>query len=132
MIDAALIAQIEGLPIHKAMRVGDAAFTAHDRAVIEAAYVSLFDKELRECSCRHILTDAALEIMAAFKIKSTMKRNYIMKAGALIWVDGNPYSNANITDKIAKKWCKAHPMEVVDYFQEYPVLESKEDDNKTD
>lgn len=121
-MDATLIATLEALPIDKALRMGDAAFTTEDKAVINTALISIRGKGVKDCSCRNRYADALVELYAELGIKrrKTMK-NYELKAGRLIWVDNTPYSNANLTDEIAEKWRKMHENEMDVYFHIYPT-----------
>lgn len=121
-MDATLIATLEALPIDKALRMGDAAFTTEDKAVINTALISIRGKGVKDCACRNRYTDALVELYAelGIKRKKTMK-NYELKAGRLIWVDNTPYSNANLTDEIAEKWRKMHENEMDVYFHRYPT-----------
>jgi hypothetical protein len=121
-MEASLIATLEALPIDKALRMGDAAFTTEDKAVINTALISIRGKGVKDCACRNRYTDALVELYAelGIKRKKTMK-NYELKAGRLIWVDNTPYSNANLTDEIADKWRKTHENEMDVYFHRYPT-----------
>lgn len=121
-MDATLIATLEALPIDKALRMGDAAFTTEDKAVINTALISIRGKGVKDCACRNRYTDTLVELYAELNIKrkKTMK-NYELKAGRLIWVDNTPYSNANLTDEIAEKWRKMHENEMDVYFHRYPT-----------
>lgn len=121
-MDATLIATLEALPIDKALRMGDAAFTSEDKAAINAALISIRGKGVKDCACRNRYTDALVELYAELNIKrkKTMK-NYELKAGRLIWVDNTPYSNANLTDETAEKWRKTHENEMDVYFHRYPT-----------
>lgn len=121
-MNASLIATLEALPIDKALRMGDAAFTTEDKAAINAALISIRGKGVKDCACRNRYTDALVELYAELGIKrrKTMK-NYELKAGRLIWVDNTPYSNANLTDEIAEKWRKMHENEMDVYFHRYPT-----------
>lgn len=121
-MEATLIATLEALPIDKALRMGDAAFTSEDKAVINTALISIRGKGVKDCTCRNRYTDALVELYAELGIKrrKTMK-NYELKAGRLIWVDNTPYSNANLTDVIAEKWRKMHENEMEVYFHRYPT-----------
>jgi hypothetical protein len=121
-MEASLIATLEALPIDKALRMGDAAFTTEDKAVINTALISIRGKGVKDCACRNRYTDALVELYAELGLKKrkTMK-NYELKAGRLIWVDNTPYSNANLTDEIAEKWRKTHENEMDVYFLRYPT-----------
>jgi hypothetical protein len=121
-MEASLIATLEALPIDKALRMGDAAFTSEDKAVINTALISIRGKGVKDCACRNRYTDALVELYAELGLKKrkTMK-NYELKAGRLIWVDNTPYSNANLTDEMAEKWRKMHENEMDVYFHRYPT-----------
>lgn len=121
MIDDSLIERLRAMPIDKAVTTGDGVFSREDKAAIEVAYFSIKGKAIRKCSCRHRYVDALMEIFTELNIKplKTMKK-YIMKAGFLIWLDDEPLTPANITDKKAAKWCKLHPDRVAEVFSQYP------------
>lgn len=119
-MNESLISKMESLPLEAAVRAGDSVFSQADKAAINAAYSDLFSKNVKDCSCGHRYIDAAMEIIAALKIKSrSMNRKYELKAGRLIWVDNNPYSNANLTDEVSAKWCAEHPDLIAINFQRW-------------
>lgn len=131
MIDNALKLRLKSLPLAAAVRAGDSVFTSEHRDAIDKAYFALFGNVVKKCRCKHRYADAAIEIINALKLKTDTTMKYELKAGRLIWVNNNPYSNANLTDKIAKKWCEQHPEEVDKFFQRHdekkivdnPILE---------
>ena len=120
-MNEALIRQIEALPIERALSVGDSALTTEDKAVIDTAYLAIRGKAVKRCSCKNRYTDALMELRLELGIKKrTPMKNYELKAGRLIWIDGNPYSNANLTDEVAERWRRSHSEHVETYFQRYP------------
>ena len=131
MIDKTLIDKIKAMPTDRAVTMGDVVLTKEDKAAIDAAYFSIKGKAIRKCSCRHRYADALMEIITELNIKP--KKNmtkYEMKAGRLIWLDDEPLTPANITDKKAAKWCKLHPERVAEVFSRYPEPKTKDDESE--
>lgn len=131
MIDKTLIDKIKAMPTDRAVTMGDGVLTKEDKAAIDAAYFSIKGKAIRKCSCRHRYADALMEIITELNIKP--KKNmtkYEMKAGRLIWLDDEPLTPANITDKKAAKWCKLHPERVAEVFSRYPEPKAKDDESE--
>lgn len=131
MVTEALIQQIKALPIGKALSLGDDVFSKEDKAVIEAAFSSIKGKRIKKCSCRNRYTDAAMEVVTALKIKpKKYNPKFVLKAGHIISIGTAYYNNYNLTDEVARQWCKAHPSEVALKFQKYEITtkdESKQD-----
>lgn len=118
-----LMTRMEALPLEMAVRMGDKAFTEDEKAFIRDLYFKTTGRQVRKCACRHILTDAVMELRSILNIKRRKDMDYELKSGVLIWVDNNPYSNANLTDKIAERWCVEHPQYIEDYFNRYPMAD---------
>ena len=132
MLEETLIERLRAMPIDTAVKTGDGVFTREDKAAIDAAYFSIKGKAIRKCSCRHRYADALMEIFTELNIKplKTMKK-YIMRAGFLIWLDDEPLTPANITDKKAAKWCRLHPDRVAEVFSRYPeTAKTKNDESE--
>jgi hypothetical protein len=127
MVTEALIQQIKALPIGKALSLGDDVFSKEEKAVIEAAFYSIKGKRVKKCSCRNRYTDAAMEVVTALKIKpKKYNPKYILKAGHIISIGTTYYNNYNLTDDVARQWCKAHPDEVKLKFQKYEITTNDE------
>lgn len=126
MEQQSLIEQIKALPAGDIIRQGDKALSAQNKALIASAYLSLLGKTVRECSCKSRYTDALTEILLHINYLRIMANNYELKAGKLIWLNNDPYSNSNLTDDIAREWCTQHPELVEIYFQRWENEESKE------
>lgn len=126
MEQQSLIEQIKALPAGDIIRQGDNALSAQNKALIASAYLSLLGKTVRECSCKSRYTDALTEILLHINNLRIMANNYELKAGKLIWLNNDPYSNSNLTDDIAREWCTQHPELVEIYFQRWENEESKE------
>lgn len=127
MVTEALIQQIKALPIGKALSLGDDVFSKEEKAVIEAAFFSIKGKRVKKCSCRNRYTDAAMEVVTALKIKpKKYNPKYILKAGHIISIGTTYYNNYNLTDEVARQWCKAHPDEVKTKFQKYEITTNDE------
>lgn len=133
MLDKSLIDKIKAMPIDRAITMGDGVLTREDKAAIEAAYFSVKGKRIKRCSCKHRYADALLEVITELKIKPKRKMSkYEMRAGCLIWLDNNPLTAANITDKLAARWCKLHPERVADIFSRYPESLKTDSDESED
>lgn len=127
MVTEALIQQIKALPIGKALSLGDDVFSKEEKAVIEAAFYSIKGKRVKKCSCRNRYTDAAMEVVTALKIKPRKYNpKYVLKAGHIISIGTTYYNNYNLTDDVARQWCKAHPDEVKLKFQKYEITATDE------
>lgn len=92
---------------------------------IENLYWQICRKRLRQCNCKDILKDALIECITKLKI-TTPKRFTIMaetKArlvkGVVIQWKYNHYTNANITDEVAREFLAAFPMRT-DWFEVLP------------
>lgn len=118
-MDAATLERINLLPRAQAISVGDSAFTEEQRQFIAEVYKSLLGKTIPNCSCRHRYSDALEEICITLKIKHTM-RKYQLKAGMVIWVGTDCYSNVNLTDEIAKAYLEKFPQAREKEFQAWP------------
>ena len=117
-----LIRRIEALPAGRAFTLGDSALTEDERQLVSLAYMTILGKEVRQCSCRNRYSDALMEIIAHTKKERLKKMKYELKAGALIYVDGKHYSNANLTDEAAEKWrAMVDDDEFRRRFQRYPA-----------
>lgn len=126
MNQQSLIEQIKALPAGDIIRQGDKALSAQNKALIASAYLSIMGKTVRECSCKSRYTDALTEILLHLNHLRIMANNYELKAGKLIWLNNDPYSNSNLTDDIAREWCAQHPELVEIYFQRWENESPKE------
>lgn len=102
------------------------------KAKIAELYWLICRKKLRQCKCKNVLQDALLEIYAAMnRNKKNNKNSNIMAQarlvnGVVLQVGGNHYTNANLTDEVARAFLSAFPMRK-DWFAELPADEPKED-----
>lgn len=92
---------------------------------IENLYWQICRKRLRQCNCKDILKDALIECITKLKI-TTPKRFQIMAESKARLVKGvviqwkyNHYTNANITDEVAREFLEAFPMRT-DWFEVLP------------
>lgn len=117
-----LIKRLNLLPRVQAISTGDSVFNAEQRQLIAEVYKDLLGKEIPNCSCRHRYSDALEEICLKFKIKitSTMKCKYQLKAGVIIWIGTDCYSNHNLTDEIAEQYLAKFPEAKEKEFQAWP------------
>lgn len=134
MLEKTLIERLRTTPINEAVKTGDGVFTREDKAAIEAAYFSMTGEAIKKCSCRHRYADALVEIFTTLNIKPMKDNNkYRMKAGYLIWLDDEPLTPINITDKKAAKWCRLHPERVTEVFSQYPeTVKIKNNESEVD
>lgn len=103
---------------------------ASHKAEIEELYWQLCRKTLRKCNCKNVLQDALFECYARLRV-TTPKKYKIMaetKArlvrGVVIQWKYNHYTNANITDEIAREFLAAFPMRE-DWFEVLPAKVEK-------
>lgn len=95
---------------------------------IDRLYWAVCRKHLRTCRCKDKYRDALYEIYA--KLRFNDKNNTTMaKArlvnGVVLQVGGIHYTNANLTDEVARAFLSAFPMRK-DWFAELPPAEVKE------
>lgn len=133
MVTESLIQQVKALPIGKALSLGDDVFSKEEKAVIEAAFFYTRGKRVKKCSCRNRYTDAAMEVVTALKIKpKKYNPKYVLKAGHIISIGTTYYNNYNLTDEVARQWCKAHPSEIALKFQKYEITTNDESIQNTE
>lgn len=89
----------------------DSVFSDSDRETIETLHLEEFGKPVRVCKCHDRYTDAVIALYHQLKKRGTMakEQRYQLRAGVIIWVGTDVYSNVNITDKIAEAYLKKHP-----------------------
>lgn len=89
----------------------DAVYSQADRALIEQLSISELGKEVRQCNCRDRYTEAVLDLYMTLKKRGTMnaERQYQLRAGVLIWIGTQVYTNNNITDEVAEAYLEMHP-----------------------
>lgn len=92
----------------------------HKREIAELYYLTT-GKALRECRCKNVLTDALAEIYAKLKTitKMQIERKAKMVCGVVLQWQGNHYTNANITDDVARAFLAQFP-ERKDWFEILP------------
>ncbi len=130
-MDGELLKRISLLPRAQAVSVGDSVFSEEQRNLIAEAYQSLLGKQIPNCSCRNRYTDALIEICATFKIKTNMNNSkYQLKAGVIIWIGTDCYSNHNLTDEIAEKYLETFPEAREKEFQAWPEESEQQNEEK--
>lgn len=104
---------------------GDSALSDGDKEWIDRMKRQETGEGVRNCSCRNRYTDAALELRSYLRKRGALapERKYELRHGDLIWVGGDPYSNANLTDEVAETFLREHP-DALYRFSKHP-------DNKT-
>lgn len=92
------------------------------RERVDRLYWAVCRKHLRTCKCKNVEKDALLEIYAKLmyhsKTNTTMTQAKLVNGVVLQW-QGNHYTNANLTDEVAREFLKAFPMRK-DWFAELP------------
>lgn len=102
------------------------ATSGHDLALvrerIDRLYWAVCRKHLRKCRCKNVEKDALLEIYAKLmyhhKINKTMAQAKLVNGVVLKW-QGNHYTNANLTDEVAREFLSAFPIRK-DWFAVLP------------
>lgn len=89
----------------------DAVYSQEDRSLIEQLSVTELGKRVRQCNCRDRYTEAVLELYSTMKKRGTMNadRQYLLRAGVLIWIGTQVYTSNNITDEVAEAYLEMHP-----------------------
>ena len=92
------------------------------RERIDRLYWAVCRKYLRTCRCKNVEKDALLEIYAKLKYhqktNTTMAQARLVNGVVLQW-KGNHYTNANLTDEVAREFLATFPMRK-DWFAELP------------
>ena len=92
------------------------------RERIDRLYWAVCRKHLRTCKCKNVEKDALLEIYAKLmyhkKTNKTMAQAKLVNGVVLKW-QGNHYTNANLTDEVAREFLDAFPVRK-DWFAVLP------------
>ena len=102
------------------------ATSGHDLALvrerIDRLYWAVCRKHLRKCRCKNVEKDALLEIYAKLmyqrKSNKKMAQAKLVNGVVLKW-QGNHYTNANLTDEVAREFLNAFPIRK-DWFAVLP------------
>lgn len=102
------------------------------RADVERLYNIVTGQTLRKCNCKDILEDALIEINYKLKKRTEMAKARLLN-GVVLWFNRKPYTNANLTDKVARDFLAQFPMRT-DWFDILPPAEEekKEDAPQTE
>ena len=96
---------------------------------IDRLYFAVCGKHLRTCKCKDKYRDALLEIYSKLmyhkKTNTNMAQARLVNGVVLKW-EGNHYTNANITDDVARGFLGAFPQRK-DWFAVLPADEAKKD-----
>lgn len=92
------------------------------RERIDRLYWEVCRKHLRHCRCKNVERDALVEIYA--KLRFNTKTNITMATaklvnGVVIRVGGTHYTNANLTDEVARQFLEVFPQRK-DWFAVLP------------
>ena len=89
---------------------------------IDRLYWEVCRKHLRTCKCKDKYKDALMEIYAKLmyhkKTNTTMAKARLVNGVVLQW-KGNHYTNANLTDEVARQFLATFPQRV-SWFAELP------------
>lgn len=92
------------------------------RERVDRLYWAVCRKHLRTCKCKNVEKDALLEIYAKLmyhsKTNTTMTQAKLVNGVVLQW-KGNHYTNANLTDEVAREFLNAFPIRK-DWFAVLP------------
>lgn len=101
------------------------------RKDIASLYVAVMHKSLRNCRCKNILQDAMLEIYAKLQQSNNMEINAKARlvAGVVLQWESNHYTNANLTDEVAREFLAKFPQRK-NWFAVLP--ETAKDEAKAD
>ena len=92
------------------------------RERIDRLYWAVCRKHLRKCRCKNVEKDALLEIYAKLmyqrKSNKKMAQAKLVNGVVLKW-QGNHYTNANLTDEVAREFLSAFPIRK-DWFAVLP------------
>lgn len=76
-------------------------------------YLAVCRKNLRKCNCKNVLQDALIEIYSHLKKNNTLMEHYTSQArlvnGVVLQHNGNHYTNANLTDEVARQFLAKFP-----------------------
>jgi hypothetical protein len=104
-------------------RIG--ALSSSDKTMIAELYEQVLGKPFRKTSCNDCYKDAVILVYTHLKKHGTMvsQLQYRLRAGYLInsplFHDGKVYSNANLTDEVAKEYLQMFPQKAV-FFDHIP------------
>lgn len=98
------------------------------RERIDRLYWAVCRKHLRKCRCKNVEKDALLEIYAKLmyhKTNKTMAQAKLVNGVVLKW-QGNHYTNANLTDDVAREFLSAFPIRK-DWFAVLPSASTEKE-----
>ena len=104
------------------LRLAENTATSTYKLRVKTLYEEVTGKHLRDCNCKDIYRDALAEIYNKLKtptqrIMSNSKAKLVK--GVVLQHEGNHYTNANLTDEVAKAFLAKYPMRV-DWFEVLP------------
>lgn len=96
----------------------DKPFGLFDKRIIEQLYMAVLGRVFVPTTCQNCYHDAVIEMICYLKHNDMADiKNYILKAGAIIdcadFDGGKIYSNANLTDDVARRYLEKYPQRVV-------------------
>lgn len=101
---------------------------------IDRLYWAVCRKHLRTCKCKDKYRDALYEIYAKLRFNSknntTMAKARLVN-GVVLQVGGVHYTNANLTDEVARAFLSAFPMRK-DWFAVLPEKQKQDEPKEAD
>ena len=95
---------------------------------IARLYLAVCRKQLRKCKCKNVLEDALAEIYATIQKYKRNMDTYTAKArlvnGVVLHVGAKVYTNANLTDEVARQFLAQFPQRK-DWFTSLPDVAAK-------
>lgn len=81
---------------------------------INLIYNILFGRDVKQCNCKDVYTDSFFQIKSYIKNNKVMK-TALLKNGVLVHFGGKIYTNANLTDEIARAYLQDFPQNEIDF-----------------
>ena len=100
---------------------------AKHKDAVAALYWAVCHKKIRNCNCRDKYKDALIEIHVKLQTTPTMEQNTKAKLvnGVVLQHKGNHYTNANLTDEVAREFLEQFPQRE-DWFAILPQKAAEE------
>ena len=105
----------------------DSANLADFKQRVRALYLLVIGKSLRDCNCKDVYKDALIEIYVKLQKSTDMELNTKARLvnGVVLQHKGNHYTNANLTDEVAREFLELFPQRE-DWFAVLPQKAAEE------
>jgi hypothetical protein len=113
----------------------DGTLPSHE-AELDALYMQVCGKHIRDCKCKDRWSDALIEVRVTLnKLKKMAMAGtkYRLRVGVVLhdFEKNEAYTNANLTDKIAREYLKKYPQQA-SLFEVIPAQKETKQDADTD